>query len=132
MNIELLIKQLLEGVDGVDWRPGTYPQTLANINERPVAAWGVIVGSGSGTSTVRQAIIETTVTVSLWAGTPEQRAAQKAALRELFADTGFLVQIPSDTEISLDEKGKQTVYVSNMSFKAWIDTQTGWVYQNNG
>ncbi|MEA5060676.1 MAG: hypothetical protein VB049_11705 [Candidatus Pelethousia sp.] len=130
--MEFLIKELLDSVAGVDWSPGTYPQSLARIKERPAAAWGVVIGSGSGTSTVRQAIIETTITISLWAGTAEVRMAFKDALRELFAGTGFLVQLPSDTEMTLDSEGKQTAYVSNMSFKGWIDTQTGWVYQNNG
>lgn len=132
MEIELLIKNLLDSVPGIDWSPGTYPQTLANLKQRPAAAWGVVTGSGSDTSTMRQAIIETTVTISLWTSTAEQRAETKSSLRELFANTGFLVQLPSDTEMTLDQDGKQTAYVSNMAFKGWIDMQTYWVYQNNG
>lgn len=122
MNIESLIKNLLDSVPEIGWSPGTYPQTLAKLKEKPAAAWSVVTGSGD--------IVETTVAISLWTSTAEQRAVFKAALRELFADTGFLVQLPSDTEISLDQEGKQTAYVSNMSFKGWIDTQTGWVYRS--
>jgi hypothetical protein len=128
MNIEALIKQLLEEITSVTWTPGTYPQSLAGIKTKPAGAWGVTTGTGQTTSTRRLATVETNVSVSIWCATPEVRAAAKAACMTAFTTVGFTALVPSDAEVIIEDQS--TAYVTNLTFRAWIDTTTGWVYQN--
>ncbi|HWQ98925.1 MAG TPA: hypothetical protein VN538_12655 [Clostridia bacterium] len=128
MSIEQLIKQLIDAIASVTWTPGTYPQSLAGIKTKPAGAWGVTTGTGQTTSTRRLATAETNVSLSVWSATPEARAAAKAACMDALTSIGFTALVPSDAEIVLEDQS--TAYISNMLFRAWIDTVTGWVYQN--
>jgi len=74
------------------------------------------------------ATIETSVQISIWAASPALRAACKSAVMASFATVGFLALVPSDAEVVIE--AETTAYVSSMTFRAWIDTATGWVYQN--
>jgi len=124
LEIELLIKQILDGIAGVAWSPGAFSQTPA----RPFGTWAVSAGSGLSTSTRRMATLETTVRVSIWTDDPAARARLKSEVAQAFSNVGFTVLAPNDAE----ETGgtEQTLYTSAMTFRAWIDTATGWVYQN--
>lgn len=128
MNIEQLIKEIIDGIAGIDWSPGTYPQRLNTIRQSPAGAWSVTTGSGLSTSTRRMATIETSVQISIWASNPALRATCKSAVMAAFAAFGFLALVPSDAEVVIE--AETTAYVSSMTFRAWIDTVTGWVYQN--
>jgi len=128
MSIEQLIKQLIDAITSVMWTPGTYPQSLAGIKTNPAGAWGVTVGTGQTTSTRRLATAETNVSLSVWCATPEARAAAKAACMEAFTSVGFTALLPSDAEVVIEDQS--TAYITNMTFRAWIDSVTGWVYQN--
>lgn len=128
MGIEELIKQLLEAITSITWTLGTYPQSLAGMKTKPAGAWGVTTGTGQTTSTRRLATVETNVSISVWSATPEARAAAKAACMNALTTVGFTALVPSDAEVVLEDQS--TVYVASMVFRAWIDTVTGWVYQN--
>jgi len=128
VNIEQLIKAIIDAIAGIDWSPGTYPQRLNNIRQSPAGAWSVTTGSGLSTSTRRMATIETSVQISIWTSSPALRAACKSAVMSAFAAVGFLALVPSDAEVVIE--AETTAYVSSMTFRAWIDTATGWVYQN--
>lgn len=128
MDIEQQIKELLEAITSVTWTPGTYPQSLAGIKTKPAGAWGVTTGTGQSTSTRRVATIETNVSVSIWCATPEARAAAKSAAMNALTAVGFTALVPSDAEVIIEDNS--TAYVSSMTYRAWIDTVTGWVYQN--
>ena len=128
MGIESLIKQLLEAITTITWTPGAYPQSLATMKTKPAGAWGVTTGSGQATSTRRLATVETNVSASVWCATPEARAAVKSAVLTALSNVGFVALVPSDAEVVLEDQS--TAYVSSMTFRAWIDTVTGWVYQN--
>lgn len=128
MSIEELVKQIIDAIASVTWTPGTYPQSLAGIKAKPAGAWGVTTGTGQTTSTRRLATVETNVSLSVWSATPEARAAAKAACMAALTSVGFTALVPSDAEVTLEDVS--TAYVTNMLFRAWIDTDTGWVYQN--
>lgn len=128
MSIEDLIKQLLDAITSITWTPGTYPQSLAAIKTKPAGAWGVVSGSGNTTNTRRLATVETNVSASIWCATPEARAAAKAAVMAALTGVGFVALVPSDAEVVIEDDS--TAYVSSMTFRAWIDTVTGWVYQS--
>lgn len=128
MSIEQLIKQLLEAITSITWTPGTYPQSLATMKTKPVGAWGVTTGSGSTTSTRRVATVETNVSTAIWCATPEARASAKAAVMAALTMIGFVALVPSDAEVVIEDQS--TAYVSSMTFRAWIDSVTGWVYQS--
>ena len=128
MNIEQLIKEIIDGIVDIDWSPGSYPQRLNTIRQSPAGAWSVTTGSGLSTSTRRMATIETSVQISIWTSNPALRAACKSAIASAFASIGFLALVPSDAEVVIE--AETTAYVSSMTFRAWIDTATGWVYQN--
>ena len=128
MEIEVLIKEILDEIPGVNWSPGTYPLDLTTITQAPAAAWVVTTGSGIATSTDREAVLETSVTISLWTGDADTRATVKETIRQKFTDCGFLARMPSDTEIKLPDQN--TAYVSVLAFSGWIDMRTYWVYQS--
>jgi len=128
MGIEELIKELIETITTVTWTPGTYPQSIATMKTKPVGAWGVTVGTGQTTNTRRLATVETNVSASVWCASPELRAAVKEAVLNTLSGVGFVALVPYDAEVTLEDQS--TAYVSNMTFRAWIDTVTGWVYQN--
>ena len=129
MNIEGLIKEVLDEITAITWSPGMYPQSIAAFTEQPIGAWTVATGTGQSTSTRRLATVETTVNVSLWCASAEARAEAKQSVLSALVAVGFLALVPSDAEVVLDG-GKATAYVSSMVFRAWIDTATGWVYQH--
>lgn len=128
MTIEQLIKQLLDAITSITWTPGTYPQSLAAMKTKPAGAWSVTTGSGNATSTRRIATAETNVSTSIWCATPEARAAAKSAVMNALTAVGFVALVPSDAEVIIEDQS--TAYVSSMTFRAWIDTVTGWVYQS--
>ena len=105
-----------------------YPQSLVGIKTKPAAAWNVALGGGQTTSTRRTATIETNVSITNWCATPEARVAAKTAAQSALTAVGFNALMPSDAEVLLEDKS--TAYVSSLIFRAWIDTETGWVYQN--
>jgi len=127
LEIEQLIKEIIDEITQVEWFPGAYPQRLTAIREKPAGAWSVATGTGQSTSTRRLATIEATVTLSLWSATPEARAEAKAAAMAALTGVGFLALVPADAEVALDDQ--TTAYVSVMTFRGWIDTVTYWVYQ---
>jgi len=127
-DVHALIKGLIDTIAGVDWSPGEFPQSLANIASIPAGSWGVNASSGGSTSTRREALINTRVTISVWAGTAEVRAAVENAVRAAFVATGFSVVATNPREVALP--GKFTAYVGSLSITGLIDTQTYWVYQS--
>lgn len=127
MDIEQLIKEIIDGIVGVAWSPGMYPQKINQLKSMPAGAWSVVTGSGSSTSTRRLATVETSVQISVWAADAAVRAALKSAIMQTFTGVGFTALIPSDAELTVADES--TAYVSSMTFRAWIDTATGWVYQ---
>ncbi|MEG1525703.1 MAG: hypothetical protein RR475_11905 [Clostridia bacterium] len=46
---------------------------------------------------------------------------------DAFTGVGFSALLPSDAEILLSDDS--AAFVTNMTFKGWIDTTTYWVYQ---
>ena len=46
MNIEELIKELIDEINGIAWSPGAYPQDITGIKAGPVGAWTATAGSG--------------------------------------------------------------------------------------
>lgn len=128
MDIELLIKQIIDEITQVDWSPGMYPQKLDAIQTKPAGAWSVTTGSGQSTSTRKLATVETSIQISIWAADAAIRAAVKSLVMNAITGVGFKALVPSDAEVVI--KAEQTAFVSSMTFRAWIDTATGWVYQN--
>lgn len=128
MDVEILIKELLDEISDVLWTPGTYPLDLTQIVNSPAAAWIVTTGSGISTSSDREAVLETSVTISLWTGDADTRASVKETIRQKFTGCGFLARLPSDTQVKLPDQN--TAYVSILTFSGWIDMRTYWVYQS--
>lgn len=128
MDIELLIKQIIDEITQADWSPGMYPQKLDGIQTKPAGAWSVTTGSGQSTSTRRIATVETSIQISIWAADAVARAEMKSLVMNAITGVGFKALVPSDAEVVI--KAEQTAFVSSMTFRGWIDTATGWVYQN--
>ena len=127
MNVEQLIKELIDEITGISWSPGSYPPDASGIKQTPAGSWTVGTGSGDSTSTRRMATVETTVAISLWCGSADMRADAKRSVMNAFVTVGFTSLIPSDAEILLSDES--AAFVTNMTFKGWIDTTTYWVYQ---
>ncbi|MEG1756768.1 MAG: hypothetical protein RRZ24_11140 [Clostridia bacterium] len=127
MNVEQLIKELIDEITGVSWSPGSYPPDTSGIKQTPAGSWTVGAGSGASTSSRRMATVETTVAIALWCGSADARADTKRSVMDAFTGVGFSALLPSDAEILLSDDS--AAFVTNMTFKGWIDTTTYWVYQ---
>ena len=128
MIIETLIKEVIDEIEGVDWGPGAYPQTLANIAIRPAGCWWVNTSTGGSTSTRPEAYVRTNVTINIWAATAEARAAAADTVRTAFIDCGFSGAPSGQHEVGLS--AEQIAYVATLIFTGLIDLQTNWVYRS--
>ena len=129
MDVEALIKELLDEIAGVDWQPGFRFQDISNFVTTPVACWHVDAscGAGGSTSTRPGALISARITVTIWAATPEARAATAETIRTAFLAVGFALAPSQQSEAGLP--GELTAYVCTLTITGLIDTATNWVYR---
>jgi hypothetical protein len=128
MIIESLIREVVDEITGLDWSPGAYPQTLANIKTRPVGCWWVTTATGGSTSTRPEAYVRTTVRIDVWAATAEARASAADVVRAAFIGCGFSAAPSGQHEVGLP--AEQVAYVASLTFNGLIDLTTNWVYRS--
>lgn len=128
--MEELIKEVIDEIGGLDWSPGAYPQTLANIKAKPAGCWRVTTASGGSTSTRPDAYVRTTVSIDVWADTAEARAAAVAAIRTVFVGCGFGAGLGGQHEVGIAEKpAVQVAYVANLTYTGLVEPATYRVYR---
>ena len=123
MDVEALIKELLDEIEGIDWQPGTMFQSLAGFAEKPVGCWHVDAGSGGSTSTRPGALIATRITITLWAATPEARAATAETIRTAFLAVGFALAPSQQSEAGLP--GELTAYICTLTMDKSVSMALG-------
>ncbi len=126
-TIEALIKEIIDEIAGMDWSPGSYPKTLADIKTRPACCWWVNTAGGGSTSTRPEAYVRTTVSINVWAATAEARAEASAAIRAAFIGCGFGAGLGGQHEMGVTVD--QTAYVATLSYSGLIEPATYRVYR---
>ena len=118
--MEEIIKELIDEITGIEWSYGAFPASLANIRTQRIGNWSVVY--------MDQVIAtEVTVTVSLWASTPEARAEMTGDTRDVFLRYGFEERTPASTEMLLPNN--EAACLATLTFHGFIDKTTNWVYK---
>lgn len=114
------IKELIDEIGGIEWSYGAFPASLANIRTQRIGNWSVVYAD-------KLVATETTVTVSLWASTPESRVEMIGAVRAVFLHYGFEERVPASTEMLLPNN--EVACLATLTFHGYIDKTTYWVYK---
>ena len=118
--MEEIIKELIDEITGIEWSYGAFPASLANIRTQRIGNWSVVYAD-------RDIATEATVTVSLWASTPEARAEMTEGTRAVFLAYGFEERTPASTEMLLPNN--EAACLATLTFHGFIDKTTNWVYK---